>query len=127
MPKLYAELRGIDTHCSEPRVRRPPRRLEDMLVLEPTGSRQVATCVEPYKVDLCFPVLDSFLAEINCRFTTQNIELMKALQVYSPDSNNFLDPDCLTPSVMVSGQLSPGQLPNGQLPPGLLPPKTIAR
>ena len=39
--KSVAELRGIDiaTHSHVQRARRPPRRLEDMVVLESTGSR----------------------------------------------------------------------------------------
>ena len=99
--KSVAELRGIDiaTHSHVQRARRPPRRLEDMVVLESTGSRQVATSAENYKIDLYYPVLDSFLSEINRRFTTQNVELMKAIQACSPDSNHFLDPDSLTPMI----------------------------
>ena len=99
--KSVAELRGIDiaTDSHEQRVRRPPIRLQDVVVLESTGSRQVATSAEQYKVDLYYPVLDSFLAEINRHFTTENVELMKAIQACSPDSNNFLDPDCLNPMV----------------------------
>ena len=96
--KSVAELRGIDTttHSNEQRRRQLPRRLEDVFVLESTGSRHIATSLEPYKVDLYYPVLDSFLAEINHRFTSQNVQLMKAIQACSPHSNNFLDPESLT-------------------------------
>ena len=59
-------------------------------------TRHIATSLEQYKVDLYYPVLDSFLAEINRRFTSQNVQLMKAMQACSPHSNNFLDPESLT-------------------------------
>ena len=96
--KSVAELRGIDTttHSNEQRSCQLPRRLEDVFVLESTGSRHIATSLEQYKVDLYYPVLDSFLAEINHRFTSQNVQLMKAIQACSPHSNNFLDPESLT-------------------------------
>ena len=60
------------------------------------GSRHIATSLEQYKVDLYYPVLESFLAEMNRRFTSQNIQLMKAIQACLPHTNNFLDPESLT-------------------------------
>ena len=73
--------------------------MHDTIVLESTGSRPDLATDDQYKVDLYYPILDSFLAEINRRFTNENVEVMKAIQACSPDSDNFLEPDSLTPLI----------------------------
>ena len=97
--KSVADLNGINVETREQRVRKLPRRLHDTIVLESTGSRPDLATDDQYKVDLYYPILDSFLAEINRRFTNENVEVMKAIQACSPDSDNFLEPNSLTPLI----------------------------
>ena len=86
--KSVASLHGIDIETSK-RKKVPPRRLEDMVIMETTGSREVALCGQQYKIELYFPVLDTFVAEMDRRFTSQNIEVMKAIRSCSPESDHF--------------------------------------
>lgn len=106
--KLYDYAKSVASHNgiaveTEKRKRKVPRRLEDVYVLDTTGSRQLPSCSQQYKRELYFPVLDSFLTELNRRFTSQNIELMRAIQATSPESDEFLNPDSLTPLIQAYG------------------------
>ena len=71
--------------------------------LKTTGSREVELCGQQYKIELYFPVLDTFVAEMDRRFTSQNIEVMKAIRSCSPESDHFLDPNSLTSMVEAYG------------------------
>ena len=44
-----------------------PKRFEDAIILESTGSREMATN-EDYKTSLYFPVLDAMISELHSRF-----------------------------------------------------------
>ena len=81
------------------RVRRLPSRLDDSFLLEASTSRQITTSADQYKIGLYYPILDSFIAEMERRFSTENIALMRAIQSCSPDSPTFLDYDAMLPLI----------------------------
>ena len=94
--KQVAELNKISiTGLQKKRQKRIPQRYEECFVLESTGSRQNLSTGEDYKLNVYYPVLDSFLMELKQRFTSRNIEIMKAIQACSPLSSTFLDADYL--------------------------------
>ena len=68
-------------------------------MLEYTGQRNSSNSDEEYKTDVYYPVIDAFISEMHHRFSSNNIEIMKAIQACSPTSKNFLDPDYLAPLV----------------------------
>ena len=88
-------MKGIDVQNDSShrrRARRVPRRLDDTAIIyESIGYRNVITetSSNQYKVNLYYPVLDSFMAEIDRRFNSENIEVMRAAQCFSPDSPSF--------------------------------------
>ena len=97
--KNVAHNTGIEIAFHNRRDKRVPIRLENMLDFQSIGSRKKITYIEQCKVNVYYQVIDSFISEINRRFTTRNLEIMKAIHACSPDSNMFLDPDCLLPMV----------------------------
>ena len=50
-----------------------------------------------YKISLYYSILDTFLVELKERFTSKNMDIMKAIQACSPQSDNFLDVEMLEP------------------------------
>ena len=91
-----AELNDVAvTEYQQKRQRRLPSRFEEGIVLKSVGSRENISTGDGYKVNIYFPVLDSFLVELKERFNSQNGEIMKAIQACSPQSSSFLDPTSL--------------------------------
>ena len=70
------------------RSRRPPKRFDDEIVLETTGIRDES---DNYKINLYYPVLDSFLSELKRRFSDNNKDIMQALQACCPTSHTFFN------------------------------------
>ena len=63
-----------------------PKRFEDVIVLEPTGYRDMATTKNDYKICLYFPVLDAMISELHSRFEDKNVQVMRAIQCCNPNS-----------------------------------------
>lgn len=85
-------------HAEAPRSQRSrqlPRRYEDGLVMETTGSREGLVTSEHLKISIYFPVLDAMLSELDRRFAEKNLEHMKSIQACSPSSPNFLRPNSI--------------------------------
>ena len=99
--KSVADVKGIKCNeNSDKQVQRLPRRLQDdVVVLESTGYRNSTNSGEDYKIEVYYPVVDRFIAEMECRFSSNNLGVMKAIQACSPTSKDFLNPDCLAPLV----------------------------
>lgn len=94
-----AALHHISMSPSRPQRRRQlPSRLEDSLVLDSTGSREVVTTREQFKISLYSPILDAMFSELQRRFTNKNLELMRAIQACTPQSPHFLQSEKLFPS-----------------------------
>ena len=81
------------------RQRTMPKRFEDVIVLESTGSRETATTNDNYKISLYFPVLDAMISELRSRFEDKNVQIMRAIQCCNPNSTYFLDVDSLAPLI----------------------------
>ena len=83
-------VRGIEILSPTPlRQKRPPKRFDDSVLLESTGSREHLSSSEEYKRALFFPILDAFLAELNRRFNEKNVDIMRAIQACNPHSKDF--------------------------------------
>ena len=79
-------------HAEAPRSQRArqiPRRYEDGLVIETTGSREELMTSEYLNISIYFPILDAMLSELDRRFA-ENLEHMRSIQACSPHSPNFL-------------------------------------
>ena len=95
-----AELHSIEISLpAKTRHRKLPKRYEDVVILETTGSRQSLSCSDDYKTSMYFPILDSFLSEMSRRFDDKNIDIMRAVQARNPLSKNFLSLPALLPLV----------------------------
>ena len=86
--------------CMEPprptRSRRLPARLQDVIVTSETlGNRTLP--VEQYCSQLYYATIDVMVGEIERRFDSVNLSLMKAMQALTPRSPQFLDYDTLLP------------------------------
>ena len=51
-----------------------PKRFEDVMVLESTGSRETAATSEDFKISLYFPILNAMISELHGRFDNKNVE-----------------------------------------------------
>ena len=78
------------------RNRKLPARLQgSILTSETVGNRSLP--VEEYCVQLYYATIDMMVGEIEARFDSVNLSLMKAMQALTPKSAKFLDFDTLAP------------------------------
>ena len=78
------------------RNRRLPARLQGVILTSETlGNRSLP--VEQYCTQLYFATIDIMVGEIEKRFDSVNLSLMKAMQALTPKSTKFLDYDTLLP------------------------------
>ena len=88
---------NVTVPSRQQRQTRLPKRLEDTVVLTFTGHRDVpVNCSDHYKTTLYFAVLDTFVSELNRRFDSKNMKIMKAIQACSPEAKNVLCPEDLS-------------------------------
>ena len=92
-----APLQNIRSH----RTRRMPKKFDDVVILECTGSREMATTNDDYKISLYFPVLDAVMTELHSRFEDKNVQIMRAIQCCNPNSTHFLDVNFLAPLIEI--------------------------
>ena len=90
-----ASLHDIHAELPRARSRQLPRRYEDGLVMETTGSRERIMTSEHLKISIYLPILDAMLTELDCRFAEKNLEHMRSIQVCSPHCPNFLKPSSI--------------------------------
>ena len=91
-----ASLHNIDAEVPRSqRSRQLPRRYEDGLVMETTGSREGLMASEHLKISIYFPIFDAMLSELDRRFAEKNLEHMRSIQACSPSSPNFLKPNSI--------------------------------
>jgi len=58
--------------------------------METTGSRESIDSNQSMKVSIYFSILVTVIAEMQHRFDSKNVELMKGFQCFVPDSPHFL-------------------------------------
>ena len=98
--KDVADLHGICVEISRPcRRKQMSRRLQDVIVLESTGVRDVISpsLSDHFRTTLYLPVLDAMLSELERRFSDKNLMHMRAVQACAPRSPHFLESDQLAP------------------------------
>ena len=81
----------VDVESELQRLRRSrqlPARLQDAMVETSIGGRQQLQAANEYLCNIYFPVLDSFLAEMNQCFSDEST---MAVQVCTPGSDTFFD------------------------------------
>lgn len=102
-----ANLNDIDIQLPKHRQRKRPRRLDDSIITESTGSRELeatSSASERLKCSVYFPVLDHMLAEVDRRFSKENLEQLKSLHACHPStSSEFLDSSLLAPMATFYG------------------------
>jgi len=78
------------------RNRKLPAQLQgSILISETVGNRSPP--LEEYRVQLYYATIDIMVGEIEARFDSVNLSLMKAMQALTPKSAKFLDFDTLVP------------------------------
>ena len=89
-----AKLHSIPEVCDDDPVkqrrRKRPARLEDSIITESVGSRELITTSEHFKTRLYFPVVDQFIVEMSKRFDHSNDIVLKGVAACSPSSSVFL-------------------------------------
>jgi len=85
--------------CLEFRPRRRPARtpcrLEgDVMITENIGDRPFTSDL---RTELYYPTIDTALAELDRRFSTENIAVLMSVGAFIPGSDRFLDIDVLLP------------------------------
>lgn len=96
--EVWKDLEIVDVESELESLRRPqqlPARLEDGAVEATVGERQQLKGANDYRCHVYFPVLDSFLAEMNRRFSDESTTIMNAVQACTPGSENFFDPEAI--------------------------------
>ena len=86
------EMSGIEANfvaVSSARKGKLPSKFVGSCVLETAGDRPDVTSNEGFKVNVCYPVLDSLLSEIERRFTESHCSVLIGIhalneQLYSP-------------------------------------------
>ena len=90
--KDVATLYNVEIEERRPtRQRRRPQRMDDF-VSSGSGHRESLNSNQSLKINVYFPVLDTILGEMDRRFTTINLGIMKSLQACHPLSKTFLEP-----------------------------------
>ena len=92
---LWQKLKLVDVESKLEQLRRSrrlPARLQNGVVETIIGNRQQFEGASDYRCYVYFPVLDSFIAEMNRRFSDESTTIMKAVQACTPGSDTFFDP-----------------------------------
>ena len=92
---LWQKLKLVDVESELEQLRRSrrlPARLQNGVVETTIGNRQQFEGASDYRCYVYFPVLDSFIAEMNRRFSDESTTIMKAVQACTPGSDTFFDP-----------------------------------
>ncbi|CAF1525076.1 unnamed protein product [Adineta ricciae] len=73
------------------RIKQIFTRLNQSLITYTIGQREEGNDKNKYKVLVFYPIIDSILLEMNNRFFSTNIEIIRGISSLSPDSSTFLD------------------------------------
>ncbi|CAF1263221.1 unnamed protein product [Adineta ricciae] len=73
------------------RVTAVPARFEAFVIDSTLGQREVLSSSTDFMNRIYFPLIDCMLVELNDRFSSQTLSLMKSISTVYPESGNFLD------------------------------------
>lgn len=77
------------------RKRSFPARLDEAVVMAPTGRRDQMTTLEEFKVNFFYPILDALLAELRSRFAKDTCQIIRGTSALSPKNKVFLREEVL--------------------------------
>ena len=77
--------------------RQVPRRLQDRIILELIGNRDITSTCSEFEVAVYFPILDLMISKMHKHFDNKNIALMKAVNSCNPTSLSFLETEKVLP------------------------------
>ena len=78
------------------RRKRPQKQVTDFISDSTQGYRDPLNSSQYLKVTVYFPVLDHIISEMNRRFSSMQLCIMKALQSCNPNSSHFLEVSDIT-------------------------------
>ena len=94
--KNVANVNGIEISFPKPtRQKRVPLYLEGYITNTLSCSRDPLSNSNLFKDYLYFPILDCFIEELDKRFNAKNLNLMRAIHAFQPDSAEFLNAEFL--------------------------------
>ena len=83
---------GVDLNAPiKQRQRKVSSKLADSLVTGTLGQRDEIGNETQYRARIHYPVIDSILAEINARFSADNMGILRGVSSLSHESSTFLD------------------------------------
>ncbi len=93
--KEFCNLNEIDfiQQYRSRRVTTVPVRFEEFIVDSTLGQREVLSSSTDFMNRIFFPLIDCMLVELNNRFSSKTLSMMKSMSTVYPESENFLDPD----------------------------------
>lgn len=95
--KAFCNLSGIDfvqQHRSY-RSTAIPIRFQEFFIDSTVGHRETLQTSADYLNKLYFPLIDCILVELNDRFSSKTLSLMKSISTVYPESANFLNIDAV--------------------------------
>ena len=78
------------------RRKRPQKQVTDFISDSTQGYRDPLNSSQYLKVTIYFPALDHIISEMNRRFSSMQLSMMKALQSCNPNSSHFLEVSDIT-------------------------------
>jgi hypothetical protein len=70
-------------------------RFRDCFIDSTLGHRETISNASDYLARIYFPLIDCLLIELNDRFSSQTLSLMKSISTVYPESENFLDTEAV--------------------------------
>ena len=95
--KQFSDRNGIDLiqQHSVRRAIKVPDRFKDCTIDSTLGHRQELSSTIDYIDRLYFPLIDSILVELNDRFSSTTLSMIKSMSAVYPESENFLNVDVI--------------------------------
>jgi len=93
--KEFCHANGIDLiqQYRSHRVTKIPVRFEPFIIDSTIGQREIVSSSTDFMNRIYFPLIDCMLVELNDRFSSKTLSLMKSISTVYPESKNFLNID----------------------------------
>ncbi|CAF1464519.1 unnamed protein product, partial [Rotaria sordida] len=94
-PKNICDVNGIDfiQQYRSCRLTTIPARFEAFIINSTLRQREVLSSSTDFMNRIYFPLIDCMLVELNDRFSSKTLSLMKSISTVYPESSNFLNID----------------------------------
>lgn len=93
--KEFCDANGIDLiqQYRSHRVTKVSVRFEAFIIVSTIGQREIISSSTDFMNRIYFPLIDCMLVELNDRFSSKTLSLMKSIYTVYPESKNFLNID----------------------------------